>query len=1152
VAGELGRTSYELDVDLGPLRRGMAEGRKDVDQMETALDALSAVAELCEHALHQVKMSRAQAAETTVTAATILQGVRGISDEARDAARELDNVRITGRQAAESNLAGDTIKRNLRGITGDANEARRAVESVRLLGGVPGRSGVGVGVIGSGYGRIGLLGTAIGAGVLTTPAAGPAAAGFLAATPVLAGAAAGSLGVLALAFDNVGKAIGGDKKAFDSLVPSAQKFVSEVRSLDGFLDQLKERAAGGLFPGLEKGLQDALSPGTIHVVEQAIDGLARALGNAGEQWGQYFGSPEFQQLFGPLMREGARDVELLSHTALNLADAVGVLARAGIPLTEWMLKGLDAATRLADEWLRDKDATGQLGGAMDEAQSSIRLVGNLLGSLVHLVAALGDALYPVAKVAVKDLTDGLNWLANEIHDNRDAIRDFVGGALTALVNTLKFVVPILETVLHDLNAIAHAVGGWDTAFEIILGGLLAKKMLGVAGGIADLATKVGKVGLAADGAAGEVGILRAALIGLGGPEVLAAIAAVAGALWLMNRSAGGVGSTPVTDDMGNAGTTITRGKNGQYYAHLGGRYYPISAAQAQANIDRFSGGAPRGDGLGPEGMRGATAQVPPKASKYSQAQLAAMWIQAGGDPAVAQTMAAIAMAESSGRSNATNYNTNGTTDRGLWQINSVHGYVPSTSFDPLANARQAVAVYNSQGLKAWSTYNNGSYLKFTGGNQSPFGPQPAFTSNLGPKPTMPTGDALLSDALRDAIANAKNKATTAGGPSIAAHWLNVELDDLKKARTELEHDLDSATGKRKTAIKNELRSIDGRIADVNKQITTNLKQQAQAIKQSFSSQISTAKSNISSAMSTLKQTLDAQLQQHLQDYIDTVLGPRFYQGTDAHGMPLQTPLEKKLADMQAADTLKQYQDAITAADTPEARAAAQRALDEYQLSIDASKERAQVDHDYAEAVKKAQADEAEQQRKLNLALDTFGKGLADGTTKVGGLQNILDGFGLSLTADDGVIGDFQTLGDAVRALALVLAKEAQKLNGVGDTKDASNIQNIIDKIGNPLSSGGLGGAAGYFMLNPIKKMAAGGIGTVTQPTLFLAGEAGTEQYAFSGGGRSLASALQGTSIGGDGAQYAELRSFANEIDLAIWLGKQMQKANKRGIKFELV
>lgn len=96
--------------------------------------------------------------------------------------------------------------------------------------------------------------------------------------------------------------------------------------------------------------------------------------------------------------------------------------------------------------------------------------------------------------------------------------------------------------------------------------------------------------------------------------------------------------------------------------------------------------------------------------------LAQLWIQAGGSPALANTMAAIAMAESSGNIGATNQNTNGSTDRGLWQINSVHSQFDPNRLltDPLYNARAAVAIEKSSGLGAWTTYTSGAYKQFLG------------------------------------------------------------------------------------------------------------------------------------------------------------------------------------------------------------------------------------------------------------------------------------------------------------------------------------------------------------------------------------------------------------------------------------------------------
>jgi hypothetical protein len=97
---------------------------------------------------------------------------------------------------------------------------------------------------------------------------------------------------------------------------------------------------------------------------------------------------------------------------------------------------------------------------------------------------------------------------------------------------------------------------------------------------------------------------------------------------------------------------------------------------------------------------------------YSKSQLAGLWIQAGGPARVANIAAAIAMAESRGVVGATNRNSNGSIDRGLWQINSVHGAL--SQFDPRANARAAVQLYNGRGgdFTDWVQYNNGAYRQF--------------------------------------------------------------------------------------------------------------------------------------------------------------------------------------------------------------------------------------------------------------------------------------------------------------------------------------------------------------------------------------------------------------------------------------------------------
>lgn len=74
-------------------------------------------------------------------------------------------------------------------------------------------------------------------------------------------------------------------------------------------------------------------------------------------------------------------------------------------------------------------------------------------------------------------------------------------------------------------------------------------------------------------------------------------------------------------------------------------------------------------------------------------------------------MVAIALAESGGNPDATHHNPNGSTDYGLWQINSIHSQALSSGNwrDPVDNARMAKMILDTQGFGAWTTYNTGAY-----------------------------------------------------------------------------------------------------------------------------------------------------------------------------------------------------------------------------------------------------------------------------------------------------------------------------------------------------------------------------------------------------------------------------------------------------------
>lgn len=110
--------------------------------------------------------------------------------------------------------------------------------------------------------------------------------------------------------------------------------------------------------------------------------------------------------------------------------------------------------------------------------------------------------------------------------------------------------------------------------------------------------------------------------------------------------------------------------------------------------------------------------VGPGNVQYNYAQLESIWVQAGGNAQYQAMAAAIAMAESGGNSAAYDDDTNGSVDRGLWQINSVHG--SQSTFDVMGNARAAVAISNNgTNWSPWVTYQTGAYQRFLQGNVKP-------------------------------------------------------------------------------------------------------------------------------------------------------------------------------------------------------------------------------------------------------------------------------------------------------------------------------------------------------------------------------------------------------------------------------------------------
>jgi hypothetical protein len=121
-------------------------------------------------------------------------------------------------------------------------------------------------------------------------------------------------------------------------------------------------------------------------------------------------------------------------------------------------------------------------------------------------------------------------------------------------------------------------------------------------------------------------------------------------------------------------------------------------------------------------------------------------------------MAAIALAESGGNTQA--HNAKPPDDSyGLWQINMIGKLGPDRRkafkisnnaelFDPKKNADAMIKILDQQGLKAWSTYTNGSYKKYSKGK---FDFSKNQDENLDGKKDEDNGLFGINGAIRDGV-----------------------------------------------------------------------------------------------------------------------------------------------------------------------------------------------------------------------------------------------------------------------------------------------------------------------------------------------------------------------------------------------------------------
>jgi hypothetical protein len=374
-----------------------------------------------------------------------------------------------------------------------------------------------------------LLGLAVGG----APAIAP---GVLAAAPLIGagvGVLGGAAGTLKLAFDGLTSAAFTTQAAFDKLTPAQQQFVQTLRSLDaGLGGTLKSIAQTTLLPQLSSALHTAFSPSAVSSLSGGVGAFSNAIGGGAQDFAKLFGSSGFQDQFGQMLQQDAGYLRQFLTVFTNLTDAFVHFQVAAGPFLTWFGDLNVKFSQYIDNAIQADQANGRLAEFFGILQTSLQTTGTLLLSIGHLAGAFVDALGFQNSVALVNLlSKAVNDLADFLKANSHTFEDFFKGAIQSandVLTVIKDLLSVLTPLLSFLNQVVKEFGGWRDVIDVIIG--------------LKIAEWVGNIGLAAARSIYQVGLLDTALLGLGGPQVLAALAGVAaffGGKYLGGQLAGG-------------------------------------------------------------------------------------------------------------------------------------------------------------------------------------------------------------------------------------------------------------------------------------------------------------------------------------------------------------------------------------------------------------------------------------------------------------------------------------------------------------------------------------------------------------------------------------------------------------------------------------
>jgi hypothetical protein len=178
-----------------------------------------------------------------------------------------------------------------------------------------------------------------------------------------------------------------------ALPPAAQTFAKFLYGLKPKLDTLRQTAAKGLLPGVERGITKALP--LFPKLNKATGETAVTMAHLTERAGQMVGSKGFGHDFESITKSNTKVIGSLGGAGLSMADALRQVMVVAEPLVEWMATSVKVGAEQIDTLTKQGRASGTLAHFFGETRDVMEKVFTIGSNVAHAFWDIGKAAKPL-------------------------------------------------------------------------------------------------------------------------------------------------------------------------------------------------------------------------------------------------------------------------------------------------------------------------------------------------------------------------------------------------------------------------------------------------------------------------------------------------------------------------------------------------------------------------------------------------------------------------------------------------------------------------------------------------------------------------------------------------------------------------------------